>query len=871
MSGISERKEVVILLELIFQGFFEWIYSLILECWNFFFSSLLDIMTLDFAYIKTHVPIVEDISQILLAVGWALLLGNLVFQAIRSMVSGLGFEGEDPKLLFARTFVFSFLLLASPQICEIGLNLTSRIMALLEIPDALNVQLVDDGLFGTLTAAWLLVIIFDIIIMFMVLKLLMEVAERYVILAVLSITAPLAFSMGGSKSTAEIFTGWCRMFGSMCLLMVTNVMFFKMLLSVVSTIPSGLDVFPWMVLIVSIVKVAKKADEIITRIGLNPAITGDKGKGFGSILAHNVLRTAAVKAVKVLGAAVTGGGSAAAGAVAGGIKGVAGAAGAAGAAGVAGMAGTAGAAGTATRSGAGRRGAAQSPGSSQEQPTGTAQTGGAGETSRGPSGTGSPGGSASRRTSAPTGARRGASHVTGGGQETSGFTPGGSVGGGAGRASGGFSGRAEPFGGTGGEYGGGASRRTVGRSGKPADGTTEPFGGTGGAYGGGASRGTLRHSGKLGGGAARQRGVDVYVGDDFDDGYVGTGGKPINPGTPSGVSPAGGAGRRGAAAFAGTTPESANQSRGRSSAGESRRGSPAGRTGTRSTQRHGTAPKQTAQQHSAAGTAKVISSQKVTDVTQRSSGMARQEFGRADTSTGGASRSGVRRPIPTDAPRSGVRRPGPAGTMEGTSGSKADSSKRQKPAVQKTAKAASPAGIAAKGEAAMARPGRAGTAGGSARVSYSKYRSPSPARQRVRDTLTRGGPPSIHPGLAGTGSSRQTPSSERRSPSPIRQESRQAPAPTETSVKGSSSVAHPGGAGTAPSRQTPPSERRSSSPARQEPRQTSTPTRTPAKGGAPLPRPGPAGTSSMKGQLPPQRTTQRKPNQGGSEHGKPGS
>ena len=109
-------KEVVVLLELIFQGFFEWIYSLILEVWNFFFSSLLDIMTLDFAYIKAHIPVVEDIMEVFLAVGWALLLGNLVFQAIRSMVSGLGFEGEDPKLLFARTFVFSFLLLASPQI-----------------------------------------------------------------------------------------------------------------------------------------------------------------------------------------------------------------------------------------------------------------------------------------------------------------------------------------------------------------------------------------------------------------------------------------------------------------------------------------------------------------------------------------------------------------------------------------------------------------------------------------------------------------------------------------------------------------------------------------------------------------------------------
>ncbi len=194
------------------------------------------------------------------------------------------------------------------------------------------------------TAAWLLVIIFDIIIMFKVLKLLLEVAERYVILAVLSITAPLAFSMGGSKSTSEIFTGWCRMFGSMCLLMVTNVMFFKMLLSVVSTVPSGLDVFPWMVLIVTIVKVAKKADEIITRIGLNPAITGDRGKGFGSVLAYTMLRSATSKVIKTVGAAATGGASAAAGAAAGGAKAAAGVAEEAGTAAASGVAGAAGAA-----------------------------------------------------------------------------------------------------------------------------------------------------------------------------------------------------------------------------------------------------------------------------------------------------------------------------------------------------------------------------------------------------------------------------------------------------------------------------------------------------------------------------------------------
>ena len=282
---------MVALLEFLFQGFFEWVYGLILDIWNYFSSSLLNVMSLDFAYIKTHIPVMGDIQQIILAVGWALLLGNLVFQALRSMAAGLGFEGEDPNLLFARTFVFGFLLLASPQICEIVLGITSKVIALLDVPDAIHVQLVDGSVFGVFTASWLLVIIFDLITMFMVFSLLLEVAERYMVLAMLTVMAPLAFAMGGSKSTSEIFSGWCRMFGSMCFLMATNIVFFKMLLSVVSTVPSFPDVFLWMVLIVSIVKVAKKADEIITRIGLNPAITGNKSSLPG-VIAYTVFRTA---------------------------------------------------------------------------------------------------------------------------------------------------------------------------------------------------------------------------------------------------------------------------------------------------------------------------------------------------------------------------------------------------------------------------------------------------------------------------------------------------------------------------------------------------------------------------------------------------
>lgn len=290
------------MLELIFRGFIEWMYGLTLECWEYFSSVLLDIMSMDFSYLRSHMPVIDPIMQSMLAVGWALLIGNLVFQALRSMMTGLGFECEDPKLLFTRTFVFSFLLLASSQICQLCLNMTSTIISIMEIPDAVNITFADEASFAGLACAWLLVVICGVIVMFQSFKLIFEMAERYFILAVLTITAPLAFAAGGSRNTSDIFTGWCRMYGSMCLLMVMNVVFVKMLLSVLSYYPSGLDVLPWMVLVLTVVKVAKKIDAIITRIGLNPAITGDSlGRMFPGALTYMVMRTATGQITKAIG------------------------------------------------------------------------------------------------------------------------------------------------------------------------------------------------------------------------------------------------------------------------------------------------------------------------------------------------------------------------------------------------------------------------------------------------------------------------------------------------------------------------------------------------------------------------------------------
>ena len=239
-------------------------------------QQLLTLLRADTSYFASRVPIIKEIATILLAVGWALLIGNLAYQALRSMVSGVGIEAEDPTRLFLRTAMFSFLLVCARQICNIGLSLTAVIMRLLQMPRAVSFTPFDEDFFSLLpNAGWLVVIVVNVYVQWQIIKLFFEVAERYVILCTLVYCAPLAFAMGGSKSTAEIFRGWLRMFASMCTLMALNVMFVKMLLSAMSNSPTGVAIVPWVMLITGIVRTAKKLDSIILRIGLNPASTGD--------------------------------------------------------------------------------------------------------------------------------------------------------------------------------------------------------------------------------------------------------------------------------------------------------------------------------------------------------------------------------------------------------------------------------------------------------------------------------------------------------------------------------------------------------------------------------------------------------------------
>ena len=249
-------------------------------------------MGTDLTFFETSVPVVPRLYAVFTAVGWGVLIGNLAFQSLKAMMAGLGFETESPAVLLIRTALFGTLIVVSGDISALCLQIGGRIISLLGLPAAVRLTLPDESFFTESGVAWLLVIIIGFILGFQLLRFFFEIAERYVVLGVLTLLMPVALGLGGSRSTKDICTGFMRTYASMTAIMVLNVLFLKLIISALSTIPTGYMIIPWCLLIVGIARTARKADSLLSKIGLNPAFTGDPlGAGKGLVTAAMIART----------------------------------------------------------------------------------------------------------------------------------------------------------------------------------------------------------------------------------------------------------------------------------------------------------------------------------------------------------------------------------------------------------------------------------------------------------------------------------------------------------------------------------------------------------------------------------------------------
>lgn len=282
----------------IFESIVNWVASIVTSIMDAVSGIFLDALGTDMTAMEQYFPFVTEAFSIFQYSAWALLFLITVWQLFR-VFGGPVTEAENPWQLLVRSAIFALLIGYAKPIFLLALDIArAPYTALLDAtmdPGSFTFagveQVIQNGLttlVSTITVIGpLLTIILMISLGWNYFKMLLECVERYVVVGVLCYTSPLAFAMGGSKTTSNVFKGWTRMVGSQLLLLVLNVWFLRAFNSTVGQFVGGGgalstgqgSIFLWMFVALAFLKTAQKFDAYLAAMGLNVAQTGAAAGG----------------------------------------------------------------------------------------------------------------------------------------------------------------------------------------------------------------------------------------------------------------------------------------------------------------------------------------------------------------------------------------------------------------------------------------------------------------------------------------------------------------------------------------------------------------------------------------------------------------
>jgi hypothetical protein len=226
----------------ILDGIVEWIAEQVMYGLDLINCSVLGALGCDMSVFLRYFPAAQTMYEIFVALAIGLILLMWVWNLFKNFGLGIGSEAEDPVKLSIRSILFVALAYYADEIVDLILQiggtpydwiLTSSLPSL-DFSSFNAVLLVIIGVCAN-GAVTLIVLLLVLFLAWNYLKLLFEAAERYVLLGVLVYTAPVAFAMGASQATSNIFKSWCRMFGGQIFLLLMNAWCLRLFVSMVGT------------------------------------------------------------------------------------------------------------------------------------------------------------------------------------------------------------------------------------------------------------------------------------------------------------------------------------------------------------------------------------------------------------------------------------------------------------------------------------------------------------------------------------------------------------------------------------------------------------------------------------------------------------
>lgn len=286
------------LLELLFEAVRELCSQFIIDMMDIASGMFTEILSCDLNLFEQLFGVVGDLYRnAVLPAAVALLLMILTWQVFKSMFGKLGMNSEDPLELVFRSGFCLFMLVYARDIVNYVLEVAGT-----PYQWVMGTGITVDSFSGYVSAAEaavsvlgtdalsisLLLLIMHFVVAWNYFKLLFILAERYVLLGVLSYTAPLAFATGGSKATNNILASWTKMFGGQVMIVILDAWFLKMFLAGYGNLmASGYGFtrfFAATMCLIGFCKIAGKLDSYLASLGVSMGRTMGGLSGLGALM-----------------------------------------------------------------------------------------------------------------------------------------------------------------------------------------------------------------------------------------------------------------------------------------------------------------------------------------------------------------------------------------------------------------------------------------------------------------------------------------------------------------------------------------------------------------------------------------------------------
>ncbi|MFR5631493.1 MAG: hypothetical protein ACLUFH_00660 [Monoglobales bacterium] len=286
------------LLDLLFESIREMCSQFIVDMMDVASSMFTEILSCDLNLFEELFGVAGALYRnAVLPIAVMMVLMILAWQLFKSMFGKMGTSSEDPLELVFRSCICLFMI-------AFAKNIVNYILEIVGTPYewVVGTEIEVESFSGFMTAAEavvsalgvdsltisLLLLILQFVVAWNYFKMLFILAERYVLLGVLSYTAPLAFATGGSKATNNILSTWSKMFGGQVLVVILDAWCMKMFFSAYGNLTASsagfTKFFAATMCLIGFCKITAKLDSYMGSLGVNLGRIGGGLSGLGAMM-----------------------------------------------------------------------------------------------------------------------------------------------------------------------------------------------------------------------------------------------------------------------------------------------------------------------------------------------------------------------------------------------------------------------------------------------------------------------------------------------------------------------------------------------------------------------------------------------------------